>query len=513
MSGRGFRTLFVLAGLLTLLGAAGASAQNALAPLNLVPNAPDVLGRVPNHLVWLKHGLQAVQDPLDGQLVFLSDDGHVIGRAALPPRFLIGSIVAEKDRVRLIDASGRQQVVVERSIDPVTVTDLQPSAIRAGGAMLGTRMVRKSSRQILYSDSRHRSGNQLDVRSISPGTLAQVYEIGMSASGDRYIVSEQILSAAPSLQVSVFVQKFDKSGRVTGAAHIPLDDMEVVPRNFVTVTGEGELRVLVPTAGGVTIREIQLSSPAGSKKGESDYKSLGVISRETKVESNVAGDGDATELPVPSRRFKFRAVTPPITRSRVLTNAKAYLNVNWVMRPENYANRGIENVCQPQRSKFWLRPTMFTQASIDKAVGPMPYRWGGDDTPESFKIRIGLGALAGDICTCRDPGLDYCLVQESAGVDCSGFVSRAWGIEKRGTSGLLDVASELNNLADLRPGDAFVWPGRHTRLFIAPGPGSALAFSVLESSTRQDCEGVCQRTYRPSELNGYRLIRYSGITN
>jgi len=34
---------------------------------------------------------------------------------------------------------------------------------------------------------------------------------------------------------------------------------------------------------------------------------------------------------------------------------------------------------------------------------------------------------------------------------------------------------------------------------------------VLEASTRIECEGVCVATYRPSELNGYRILRYRGI--
>jgi hypothetical protein len=122
------------------------------------------------------------------------------------------------------------------------------------------------------------------------------------------------------------------------------------------------------------------------------------------------------------------------------------------------------------------------------------------------------GALAGDVCTCRDPALNYCLVPDSAGVDCSGFVSRAWGIEKRGTAGLPDVANELSSLDELRPGDAFNWAGRHVRLFVAAPPGAEMAFTVLEAATRIECEGVCERTYRPSEMAGYRLLRYRGIT-
>jgi len=197
----------------------------------------------------------------------------------------------------------------------------------------------------------------------------------------------------------------------------------------------------------------------------------------------------------------------------VLESARAYLAVNWVMNRENFEKPGVENVCEPTQARFWQRPRRFTEAMIGTTIGPMPYRWGGDDTPDAFRLRAQLGALAGDICTCRSASYNYCLFAESAGVDCSGFVSRAWGIEKRGTSGLLDVATDVPSIADLRPGDAFDWPGRHIRLLAAATPGAAVAFTVLESSTRLDCEGVCERTYRPSELNGFRLIRYRGITD
>ena len=78
---------------------------------------------------------------------------------------------------------------------------------------------------------------------------------------------------------------------------------------------------------------------------------------------------------------------------------------------------------------------------------------------------------------------------------------------------LLDVATDLDSLADLRPGDAFDWPQRHVRLFTGMAEGAAIAFVVLESSTRFLCQGVCERTYRPSEMHGYRLIRYKGITD
>jgi hypothetical protein len=241
-------------------------------------------------------------------------------------------------------------------------------------------------------------------------------------------------------------------------------------------------------------------------------KGLGRLLRTTPVDSNLTGD-KKTLFPRNAPAFEIATRLPPIKRDIILQDARAFLTVNWTMQRENFSQSSVENECVPEHGKFWARPRGFTEAMIGTTIGPMPYRWGGDDTPDSFRVRAQLGALAGDICTCRSASHNYCLVGASAGVDCSGFVSRAWGIEKRGTSGLLDVSDNVASIDELKPGDAFNWPGRHVRLLVAPAPGAATAFTVLESSTRQDCEGVCERTYRPSELSGYQLIRYRGVTD
>ena len=171
---------------------------------------------------------------------------------------------------------------------------------------------------------------------------------------------------------------------------------------------------------------------------------------------------------------------PPITRANILANARAFLTVNWVLQPDNFARTNVENACNPHQGQIWLRPRHFTSDLIGKTIGPMPYRWGGGDTPQTFLLRVEWGALAGNLCTCRDPTLNYCIFADSAGTDCSGFVSTAWGISKRGTSGLLDVADRLKDLSELRPGDAIDWPQHHVRLFVGMAPGPATAFTVLE---------------------------------
>jgi len=494
-----------------MIAAPAPTELSAEARLNMVRTAPEQIGQVPGHFFWIRQGLQAAQDPVDGQIVFMNDDGRVLGRATLPAGFNIGEIFSDAKEVRLIDA-GRRQVTIPRTIDPAAAGPLQETAVAASGGARLMRLTRRSDEELLFHDERRAGSRALNVRSIAGGMLAQAYEIGSGSGDNRYLVTEEITGVKPALQVRVFVQRFDRTGRLTGVVHVPLDGMDAVPRDFIAVTGEGIARVLVPTDSGVKINEIEFATPPKAGRRPSDYelKGLGRLLRTTPVDSNVTGDkkamfreeGPALEITVP---------TPPIKRDMVLQNARAYLAVNWVMQRENFSKPGVENVCEPENAKFWQRPRRFTEAMIGTTIGPMPYRWGGDDTPESYRLRTEWGALAGSICTCRDATLNYCLFPDSAGVDCSGLVSRAWGIEKRGTSGLLDVANDVDSVGELKPGDAFDWPGRHIRLFVGSAPGAALSFTVIESSTRLECEGACERTLRPSEVSGYRLIRYRGV--
>lgn len=475
----------------------------------MMRTTPEQIGQVPNHFFWIRQGLQAVQDPVDGKLVFLNDQGRVLGRASLPNGFEVGEILTDAEQVRLIGAG--RQVVIQRNTDPVGTTALQDAPVVGNGEARVPRLTRRGPQHLTLQDDRRAGARALEVRSVAGGHLAQAYEVGPGPGDSRYVASEEIVGAKPTLQVRVFVQRFDRDGRLSGVAYVALEGMDAVPRNFITVTGDGVLRVLVPLSDGVRIREVAFAPPPRGKSLNADQlRSLGRVLREVAVDSNVTGDNTLFRREAPV--LELAVPTPPIKRDVMLANARAYLTVNWVLQRENFAKPGVENSCEPRYAKFWMRPRRFTEDKIGATFGPVPYRWGGDDTPGTYRLRVEWGALAGSICTCRDVTLNYCLFPNSAGVDCSGFVSRAWGIDKRGTSGLLDVATDVDSIEALKPGDAFNWPQRHVRLFVGMTPGAAIAFDVLESSTRLECEGVCERTLRPSEVSGYRMIRYRGVS-
>jgi hypothetical protein len=207
------------------------------------------------------------------------------------------------------------------------------------------------------------------------------------------------------------------------------------------------------------------------------------------------------------------APLPATTRTSIINRANAYLSVNWVMRPENFSRSGVDNRCSKTEGRFWERAHRFDASSIGKAFAPMPYHWGGDDTPDSFREKLSSGNLAGSVCTCREAQYNQCVVSFAAGVDCSGFVSRSWGITKRGTTGLAQVAKPVSDISKLRAGDALNKAGHHVRLFVGFKPGAQVLLDVIESATNLRCEGVCRSTYTVEQLAGYRPLKFSGTTD
>ncbi len=272
-----------------MLWPAIAYAQSPPAAINMVAGSPEVLGRVPDHYVWLRDGLQIAHDPIDGQIVFIDDEGRIVGRAKLPPSFHIGQIFAEAHQVRLLDADGTRQLVIPRQADPASVTSLSPQTVTAERGTQRVRTVRQSPQRLIYEDDSRANGKRLEIKALTGGRLAQAYEIGPRSAETRTIVTEEIVSANP-LRVSVIVRRYDAGGHLIGLAFVPTDEMIIVPHDFISVTASGALRVLVPTADGVKIREITFTAPAARKdRGipELVLRATGTSVREIAVDTNV----------------------------------------------------------------------------------------------------------------------------------------------------------------------------------------------------------------------------------
>ena len=503
---------------LILAFSSSATAQAQLAPLNTVPSARDVIGTPPSQFVWIRNNLQVVRDPVDGDLVFIDDGGRVVGRSAVPGNITVTKIERGPAEIRFIDQGAGRQFVVPLDVRPdqfheVAITEA------AGGRAAAPDLRRVDAKHLVVSVS---GVEPIDVRSAHGGELSDAYPIGSDSAGNHYIVAEEIVASKPKLDVRATVEKFNPSGQIVGIANVALGGMDVVPRDFATVTDAGQIRVLFPTPNGVDIRTLVVTpTRPANLKSESEISPLAggrrlPAGRTIRIETTVEKVDGANKFENESmgRSMRSTAQAPPTARTRatILAAAKAYLTVNWTLKPENWEHHDVNNACDKSQGAFWQRPIHFTPAMIGTVIGPMPYAWGGDDTPDSFLDRLtNHQALAGDVCTCRDSSLNDCVYfPKAAGVDCSGFVSRAWGVTKHGTSDLFDIATRVK-INDLKAGDALDWSGHHVRLLVSVDSGPVTVFHVIESATRRDCEGVCEQSYRATQMNQYAPIRFRRV--
>lgn len=165
----------------------------------------------------------------------------------------------------------------------------------------------------------------------------------------------------------------------------------------------------------------------------------------------------------------FVSCKQSVTRDQVIATAHSYTQVRW-MPEERHVRHGSDDIGQwvhtpditlEQRNgdpKGWWKPGA-------EAVS-MPYMWGGFDTPESFLWKIERGYFAGDTATEEKKRLlERGVSRRATGIDCSGFVSRCWGLRSAFSTRRLHLVSHrLDSWDELKPGDMLLTRG-HVMLF------------------------------------------------
>ncbi len=176
-----------------------------------------------------------------------------------------------------------------------------------------------------------------------------------------------------------------------------------------------------------------------------------------------------------------------ITREQVIQNAKRYANYKWTVRKGNTNSK-------------WNR------WKVGQKVIGVPYNWGGYDTLKEFERKIKEGKIAGDSKKFKDAKRKF------AGVDCSGFVSRALEISQHTTLDFKNKESVFPRIGweNLKPGDIINCRNsktKHVRLFHCFTDGGRAMY--YESTTGNRNYKVVHRSL-PRE-NGYIAMRYKNI--
>ena len=303
-------------------------------------------------------------------------------------------------------------------------------------------------------------------------------------AGRMFVLTENIPTGS-NRRASAYVVRYTANGIQDAVYDIPFSETLSLSRRFIAISPDGDVYFL--------------------RTASSEVDLIGVGSRTVRA-------GDVIDNPGLSRMSEQAGKIPKgpiaavrgLTRQQVGETAFAFECVLLRLTPSVYG-RDPDSACSGFNR---IRRPGYLAGKLNQEVRSVPYCWGCHGSLNQFRANIANGMLAGNVCTHNNPRPD------TAGVDCSAFVSAAWGLSTHFTTAAIPgITQQLQNAWDLQPGDALNKPGSHVMLFLRFTADRRA--EVMESSTG-GCNGrVCRNVYPLSSLlaRGYRPVRYRVLEN
>ncbi len=213
-----------------------------------------------------------------------------------------------------------------------------------------------------------------------------------------------------------------------------------------------------------------------------------------------------------------------VTRGEALMISQAYTDMKWKGSTANIRHGndpdGIridtpDAVSPLAPANSWWKPETLSTG--------MPYKWGGFDTPRQFIARLNQPVLSGSIpiaagdmgTAAKQKAGDDAVSRFAGGIDCSGFVSRCWRLDRPySTRELPALCNPLPSWDDLQPGDILIIPGQHVLMFISWNTKDHSSFTAREAGPRPvwKCSEHSLSTAWLQSL-GYRPMRYRNMVD
>ncbi|MCI4678267.1 hypothetical protein K9U39_07760 [Rhodoblastus acidophilus] len=361
----------------------------------------------------------------------------------------------------------------------------QTVATHGGGAVIAKFSPFDGDAAVRIDVASRRGGHELaklDLRVTS--RLGAVDLLDIDSHGRYYVFAENV-PEGPGDTASDFVARYGPNATLEGVYDLPLTRDSGLARRFVTVSPDGEVYFL------------------RTRKGSSNILGVG-FRRVAKGEALPYGAAVAPSFSAFDKIGATHALVRPLTRRQVIENGIAFATVRWRVTPTAYGPDPDRRCSGFNR----IRRPGYMRGKLNRDVVGIPYCWGCSGSLSKIASLIQHGELAGNVCTRDNPRRDI------AGVDCSAFVSAAWGLSTHFTTlAIPSIARPVPNVWDMLPGDVFDKPGSHVMLFMRFTRDRKA--EVLESSTG-GCNGkVCHNIYPVGSLlaRGYRPMRYRALMN
>lgn len=158
-----------------------------------------------------------------------------------------------------------------------------------------------------------------------------------------------------------------------------------------------------------------------------------------------------------------------VKREEVIAIAEAFRTHLWYPTDNNVFHGedpdGVQVDTPDVAYKGAIRPGWWQPNQENMGI---PYKWGGFDSLAEFDSKLAKGHYAGDLYTDAKRSALYDAVSPYAcGIDCSGFVSKCWRLDRSySTRNLPDICDRLKDYGDLRPGDILNKKNTHVLIFV-----------------------------------------------
>jgi hypothetical protein len=204
------------------------------------------------------------------------------------------------------------------------------------------------------------------------------------------------------------------------------------------------------------------------------------------------------------------AARAQVTRAEALRIAESYASHQWTATKRNVLHGADADGVRVDTPDVKYHPRGATPGwwTPGRANEGVPYMWGGFCTPGEFDAGIQAGKAAGDVCTPeKRRRLDDAVSSRAVGIDCSGFISRCWKLDRSfSTRELPALCIALRDARELKPGDIMNLENVHALLFkawaddartrvIAYETGSPLGWKVIRDD--MPLSALIEAGYKP----------------
>ncbi|MBP6001809.1 MAG: VCBS repeat-containing protein [Pyrinomonadaceae bacterium] len=317
--------------------------------------------------------------------------------------------------------------------------------------------------------------------------VAGVFAVG--TTDNRLVLDVQTFrSEAPvSVERSLVVIELEADGIGPIVAKTPLPDCYFVYSNRdLDLRESGELYNMVTSPEGAFVFALTETTDVANRDFPLQIAQAGYHYNDHLL--NVDSDANTALADAPSD-------LAPITRQQIISNAVPYTTQTWTASGTNIW-AGVSCGGKTIQTPAWVQVGTNTS---------MPYCWGGWTTVSAIQGYLDAGRSAGDNNTVTAFGAEpACAV----GLDCSGFVSRAWALSAKQSTSSLPNISTSRPLSTVEPGDILNIAGDHTRLVETNyGNGN---YRVIESSGAD--WKTSYRTYTAAQLASYDPRYYNDLS-